>query len=115
MPLQLYMDVNVRIEITRGVRARGVEVLRAQEDGFGTAPDPQVLDRAMSLNRVLFSQDEDLLAEAAMRQRARQEFAGLIYAHQLGITIGGCINDLELVAKIYEPEEMRNQVLYLPL
>ena len=115
MALRLYMDVHVHGQITRGVRSRGVEVLRAQDDGFGSASDPQLLDRATLLNHVLFSQDEDLLTEAAARQRAGKQFSGLIYAHQLRIAIGRCIDELELVAKIYEPDEMLNRVLYLPL
>jgi hypothetical protein len=34
---------------------------------------------------------------------------------RIEITIGQCVDDLELVAKIYEPAEMMNQVLHLPL
>ena len=41
-------------------------------------------------------------------------FAGVIYAHQLRITIGRCVKDLELIAKAGEPEEMVNRVEYLP-
>jgi len=109
------MDVHVPSQITDGLRARAVDVLRAQDDGFGTAPDPILLDRATSSGRVLFSQDEDLLAEAAARQRDGREFSGLIYAHQLRITIGQCIDHLELAAKACEPPEMVNQVLFFAL
>jgi hypothetical protein len=63
----------------------------------------------------LFSQDEDLLAEAKHRQMLAVPFAGVIYAHQLKITIGRCVHDLELIAKAAEPEEMANRVEYLPL
>jgi hypothetical protein len=73
------------------------------------------LDRATALGRVLFSQDEDLLAEATKRQRGGQHFGGVIYAHQLGITIGRAVNDLELLAKAGAPEEYTNRVEYLPL
>ena len=33
----------------------------------------------------------------------------------LRITIGRCVQDLELIAKAGEPEEMANRVEYLPL
>ncbi|MFZ0548719.1 MAG: DUF5615 family PIN-like protein [Candidatus Promineifilaceae bacterium] len=62
--IALYMDVHVHRAITNGLRLRGVDVLTAQEDGYRTASDAQLLDRATDLNRVLFSQDDDLLAEA---------------------------------------------------
>jgi len=73
------------------------------------------LERASLRGRVLFSQDDDLLAEAARRQSEGIRFGGVIYAHQLRISIGTCIHDLELIALVGEPEELHNRVLFLPL
>ncbi len=70
MPLALYMDQNVPRAITLGLRLRDVDVLTAFEDGTSDADDPALLDRASALGRVLFSHDDDLLAEAARRQAA---------------------------------------------
>jgi predicted nuclease of predicted toxin-antitoxin system len=64
MSLGLYMDVHVPLPITRGLRRRGVDVLTAQQDGTTRLLDPELLDRAAALGRMLFSQDEDLIAEA---------------------------------------------------
>ena len=47
---------------------------------------------------MLFSHDDDLLAEAARRQVAGIPFGGVIYAHQLRVSIGVCIDDLTLIA-----------------
>jgi predicted nuclease of predicted toxin-antitoxin system len=66
----LYLDVHVPASITRGLVLRGVEVLTAQIDGTTEWKDPDLLDRATELGRVLFSQDEDLLAEP-VNARAR--------------------------------------------
>ena len=77
--------------------------------------DDDLLNRASELNRVLFSQDEDLLAEAALRQREARRFAGLIYAPQLALSIGQFIDELDLIAKAGEPEDFANRVTYLPL
>ena len=63
------MDVDAPAAITRGLLLRGVDVLTAQLDGTAQVSDSQLLDRATELGRVLFSQDEDLLAEATKRQR----------------------------------------------
>ena len=109
------MDVHVPDAITTGLRLRGVDILTAQEDGTRRLSDAMLLDRATALEHVLFSQDEDLLHEAAQRQRRREAFAGVIYAHQLKVTIGQCVRDLELLAQVNEPEEFANRVLYLPL
>ena len=62
MSLGLYMDVHVPAAITRALVLRGVDVLTAQLDGTTKLDDPALLDRATVLGRVLFSQDEDLLA-----------------------------------------------------
>ena len=59
------MDHHVPRAITTGLRLRGVDVLTAYEDGASELPDPALLDRASELGRVLFTQDDDLLAEAA--------------------------------------------------
>lgn len=109
------MDVHVPAAITRSLVLRGVDVLTAQLDGTAMLDDGALLDRATTLGRVLFSQDEDLLAEATRRQRSGQSFGGVIYAHQLKITIGKAINDLELLAQVGTPGEFVNRVEYLPL
>ncbi|MCL4266374.1 MAG: DUF5615 family PIN-like protein [Anaerolineae bacterium] len=115
MTVAFYMDVHVHRAITAGLRLREVDVLTAQEDGHRTATDTRLLDRATELERVLFTQDEDLLAEAKHRQTIGIYFAGIVYAHQLGVTIGRCVQELELLALASESEEMINRVEYLPL
>ncbi len=115
MSVKLYFDVHVRKAIAVGLRLRGADVLRAQDDGSERLPDPELLDRATSLGRVLFSQDTDLLREAAARQEKGQSFAGVVYAHQLRVSVGQCIQDLELLAKVGEPEDFAGRVEYLPL
>lgn len=115
MALALYIDHHVPKTITVGVRLRGVDVLTAYEDGSAMFSDPALLDRAHELRRVLFSQDDDLLSEAVTRQREDREFSGVIYAHQLQVPIGVCVRDLELIAKTGEPEDLMNQIQFLPL
>jgi len=109
------MDEHVHRAITAGLRLRGVDVLTAQEDGRRNVPDDVLLDRATELPRVLFSQDEDLLAEATRRQRDGIPFAGVVYAHQRRVTIGVCVHNLELIAKAANLDDLANHVEYLPL
>lgn len=115
MSLRRHMDANVPRAIAEGLRLRGVDVLTAQEDGAGTSSDPALMDRVTSLGWVLFSQDHDLLAEAAKRQREGLPFSGLVYSHQTRLGIGECIRELELLAKACNPEEFANRVEYFPL
>lgn len=115
MSVAIYMDVHVPAPITRTLLARGVDVLTAQADGTARLDDADLLDRAGELRRVMFSRDEDFLAEATARQRNGKAFAGIIYAHQLRVTIGQCVHDLELIAKCSLPADFANRVEHLPL
>ena len=115
MPIPLYMDQHVPRAITNGLRLRGANVLTAFEDGAAEQTDPELLDRATSLGRVLFTQDDDLLTEAKRRQLEGEPFAGVVYAHPLHISIGDRIRDLEIIATAGEREDLWNQVLFLPL
>ena len=115
MPVSLYMDHHVPKAITVSLRLRGIDILTSYEDETDQLDDNLLLKRAHELKRALFTQDDDLLAEATKCQREGSLFSGVIYSHQLRVTIGVCIQDLEIIAKSAEPEELQNQVLFLPL
>lgn len=72
--LALYMDHHIPRAITEGLRLRGVDVITAYEDGSSDMDDSALLDRAGELGRILFTQDDDLLAEATRRQREGASF-----------------------------------------
>jgi len=114
MAIALYMNAHIPRAITIGLRLLGIDVMAAQEDNAGDLSDPALLDRATSLRRALFTFDDDLLAEATRRQKEGTPFAGLIYAHPLRISIGTSIDDLEVIAKAGEPEDLANRVEFLP-
>lgn len=88
MPIALYMDAHIPRAITDSLRLRGVNVITAQGDNAATLSDSLILDRALNLQRVVFTFDDDLLAIATQRQREGVPFAGVIYAHPLRSSIG---------------------------
>lgn len=106
MPVSLYMDHHVPKAITVGLRLRGVDVLTAHEDGADK------LDDDLLLKRALFTQDDELLVEAAKRQRNGIPFSGVIYGHQLRVTIGVCIQNLEMITKSGEPEDLEIRLYF---
>ena len=115
MSVGLYMDHHIHSAITAGLRRPGVDCLTAEEDGTSSMADERLLERATDLGRVFFTNDRDLLVIAADRLRTGREFAGLVFAEQLGITIGQAIADLELIAKASAPDDCKNRIEYLPL
>ncbi|HEY3411622.1 MAG TPA: DUF5615 family PIN-like protein [Armatimonadota bacterium] len=109
------MDENVNGAITTALRICGMDVLAVQQEQGEGASDPDVLDHATLLNRVLFSQDRDLLAEAMRRQNESIPFVGLVYAQQQRVSIAQCIDDLEYLARAGNAEDFANRVYFLPL
>jgi hypothetical protein len=114
MPIGLYMDVNISQAIAEQLRRRGVDVLRAQEDHAGTLPDPDLLERASQLGRILFTHDIRFRVLAEDWQRQGRPFVGLVFGHSLRVTIGKFVADLELIALASEPTEWISRVDYLP-
>ena len=92
MALPIYLDVHVPRSIAVGLRIRGLNVLTAQADNAAEFEDPQLLDRALELGRLLFTRDDDLLREATARQRSGATFA-----------------------KAGAEDDLRNHVFHLPL
>jgi len=115
MSLRLSMDEHVRSYVSSALRRRGVDVRTAQQDGQESTPDASLLDRAIALQRIMFLQDQDMLSEATERLRNQRPYGGLIYCHQQRLGPGALIDELELVARCYEPDEMVTQIVFLPV
>lgn len=113
MAISLYMDEHIPAALTEGLRLREVDVLTVQEDGKCGVDDASILDRALELQRVMFSEDDDMLIEVASRQRSTIPFSGLIHTTLYFRSIGECISELELICKACELAEFENAVQYI--
>ncbi len=89
-------------------------MLTAFEDGAHRLPDPDLLDRATALGRLLVSSDWDLVIEARRRQREGVPFAGVVFVPQ-ALAIGLRVEQLELLAGAGEPQEFVDSLVFLPL
>ena len=89
-------------------------MLTAQEDGTAEWDDAELLRRAGTLGRILFTQDDDFLVEVARLQREGKSFPTVVYAHQLNATVRECVDSLELISKATTEGEHRGQVIYIP-
>lgn len=115
MSAGIYADHHVPSDVIRGLRLRHIDRLTAAEDGRRQVPDEVLLERATSLGRVLVSMDEDLLVITATWLATGQTFAGLIYGHQLSVSVGRMVVDIERIATKHSANELANRVFYLPL
>ncbi|MEZ5333654.1 MAG: DUF5615 family PIN-like protein [Thermoanaerobaculia bacterium] len=114
MSVGFYSDHNVNRAITQGLRLRGVDVRTALEDEAAHLSDPELLDRATALERVLLSSDHDLIVEARRRQHERTRFAGVIFVPQR-LSIGLAVEELQLLAQAGTPTDFVDSLLFLPL
>jgi predicted nuclease of predicted toxin-antitoxin system len=116
MSVAFYMDEHIDSRITKGLRTFEIDVLTAQEDGFSSKPDVDILDRANYLGRVVVTYDHHFVAEAKRRLDNNIPFHGVIRIRSKGLSIGEIIEDLRLIAEVEEPRDFMNrEPLYLPL
>jgi predicted nuclease of predicted toxin-antitoxin system len=57
-PLKLYLDQMLRLDVGQALRTEGHDVMRASEVGQARADDEQILQQAISENRILVTLDE---------------------------------------------------------
>jgi hypothetical protein len=110
----LYADENVSGPIIDGLHRRNIDLLTTIANGRAALEDELLLVRATALGRVLLTQDQDFLTIGRRWLREGRSFAGLIYAPQVGLTIGGAVEYLEAFALAMEPSECRNQTFFVP-
>ena len=104
--LAFYFDHHAPDAIAVGLRPLGVDLLTAKEDDRADWDDDQLLERATELGRVVFTQDRHFLVLAADWQNNSREFAGMVYGHQLRVTVGGAVHDLALIASVMTPADI---------
>jgi uncharacterized protein with PIN domain len=106
--IKFLMDEHVPAAVTRGLQARGVDALTAQDAHLAHTADDRILAYALEQGRVVFTQDEDFLAE---HQRGTPH-AGMVYAHQQ-TSIGVIVRGLLLIHGVFTPDDMRGHLEYL--
>jgi len=107
--LRYYFDEHMKSVIARQLRLRGIDVLTAQEAGRAgqEIPDPDQLAYATSLGRVTVTRDHHFEVLAY----THRPHAGIIRL-QKEDSIGRYVEFLEYAARVFEPEDMRNQLEY---
>jgi hypothetical protein len=115
MSWPLYMDHHVPSVATLTLRSRGIDVLTAEEDRATRLSDDLLLERATRIGRVLVTQDRGFLSMAHEWRQAGKAFGGIIYAPQHRMSDSELASWLELCATLLREDELRDQVVFLPL
>jgi hypothetical protein len=109
-----YFTAEVPSEIADDLRHVGVDVLCASELCNPDTEYPDILDRAQSLGRVVFTMDDGLRDFALSLQREARQFVGVLYAAPDFSPASRLITDLQ--ASSWVPSaEFVNTVWNLPM
>jgi hypothetical protein len=115
--LRLLTDEDVHGDIVDGLLRRQptLDLARAVNVGLGRTPDAAILEWAAQHDRVVISVDKKTLAVVAWDRVARNlPMPGVGILRTL-LSIGQAVHELEILACAGNPDDLRNQVVYLPL
>jgi hypothetical protein len=107
--IRFHLDENCARAIAEGLRRQGIDVTMTPEAGLLGAPDEDQLACSLREQRVLFTQDRDLLRLHA----SGTPHSGIAYCKKDTLGIGEIIRGLILIWQIYDPQEMANRIEYL--
>lgn len=116
MSIRFQADNDLKFGIVKAVRRREatVDFVSAQEAGLDGVPDAMLLDRAAAEGRVLVSHDRRTMIDHFRDHLAAGKSSpGLLIVSQ-GSAIGDVVEALLYVWALSDPEELRDQVYYLP-
>ncbi len=105
LPVKFYLDENLSPEILKQLRLHGIDAVR----GPLGANDPQHLQSATVMGRVVCTEDKDFLKLAA----TGVEHGGIVRGEQKKHSIGDWVKFLRLVHSVCSAEEVRNTVLFV--
>jgi hypothetical protein len=114
---RLLSDENFNADIVRGLfrRLPELELVRVQDVGLTQTPDPEILEWAASQARVLVSHDVSTVPPAAyQRVRDGKPMPGAFIVPDR-MPISEAIDEIMFLSTDVEPDEWKDQVLFLPL
>jgi hypothetical protein len=115
--LRLVSDEDVHDDLLRGLRRRepGLDLVRAVDIGLAHTPDPAILAWAAAHDRILVTGDlNSMVGFALARVKSGEPMTGVLALLE-NIGIGRVLDDILLVALCYAPDEIKDQILYIPL
>lgn len=115
--LRFAADENFDRRIVRGLLRRlpNLDLVRSQEADLSGTDDPTVLQWAADQQRVVLTHDVTTMTHYAYERILHgQPMPGIVEVRG-DLPIGDAIEDLLLLAEVGKPEDLENQILYIPL
>jgi predicted nuclease of predicted toxin-antitoxin system len=109
-PIRIYADESVNVAIVEGLKRRGVKIWSARDVGKLGLRDEEQLEYAIKERAAIFTHDDDFLS---LVTESGREHYGIIYVHQLHLSIGESIRRLKTLAETKSSDAMCNQIQFL--
>lgn len=115
--MRFLADENIDNRILAGLRRRlpALDIVRVQDVGLIGAEDPKVLSWAAREDRILLTHDVATVPDFAYERIAAGSGMPGVLEVPFDMPIGQAIEELLLVIEASRPEDLSNQVVYLPL
>lgn len=115
MRIRLYIDEDsMSRDLVRALRARGVDVTTALDEGMVGREDQEHLEYAAGQGRVLYSFNRrDFYRLHTLYLAQGKTHAGIILAHQQRYSIGEQVRRLLRLSATEPAEDIRNRVEFL--
>ena len=115
--MRFVVDENLNNDIIRGLRRRQtpIDIVRVQDVGLYSSPDPDVLEWAAENDRILLTHDVSTIPKYACdRIRSGNAMPGVVIVPQ-DLAIGRVICDLIFIVERGLNGAWESQILYLPI
>jgi len=109
-PLKLYLDQMLRLDVAQALRDEGHDVMRASEVGQARADDYEILQKAISGDRILITLDEHFGDWVIL---PLSEHPGVIRLKVNPATLKNAINLVIPFLRLYSSEHFRNRLVIL--
>jgi hypothetical protein len=115
--LRLVSDENFNGDIVRGLFRQHPELdlVRVQDVGLMATPDPDILEWAAREGRVLLSHDVSTVPPAAYQRVGDEKPMPGVFIVPDRMPIGQALDEILFLSLEVEPDEWKDQVLFLPL
>jgi Domain of unknown function (DUF5615) len=110
-------DENFNNDVIRGILRRNptIDLIRAQDVGLSSTPDPIILEWCAKEGRILLTHDVATMTRYAYeRVTANLPMPG-VFEVTRQVPIGVAIEEIVMIAECSEANEWEGQVSYLPL
>jgi hypothetical protein len=113
--IRLLTDEHIPRALIDALLDRGVDVIRVQDFGLDSTPDPDILEWAAAQSRVFVTFDRGTVPGFAYdRIRAGLPMPGVVVVDDT-LSIGSMTDELHVLAACGTLDDFRDQVVYIPL